>query len=144
LGGIKLNNTKLNNNQITIKQSALYFLDDPIERCLDYLIGMDLIKDNGESYTRDDFREINQNIDSSFQKRGRGGSYTFTIKKEIEKIVLQEVLGAQLGYVEMLCGFGEEGADKAMEKYLWDKTKELDAIEILLEEDNSWYIDTEA
>ena len=139
-----MNNTKLNNNQITIKQSALYFLDDPIERCLDYLIGMDLIKNNGESYTREDFREINQNIDSSFQKRGRGGSYTFTIKKEIEKIVLQEVLGAQLGYVEMLCGFGEEGADKAMEKYLWGKTKELDAIEILLEEDNSWYIDTEA
>ena len=88
-----MNNTKLNNNQITIKQSALYFLDDPIERCLDYLIGMDLIKDNGESYTREDFREINQNIDSSFQKRGRGGSYTFTIKKEIEKIVLQEVIG---------------------------------------------------
>lgn len=139
-----MNNTKLNNNQITIKQSALYFLDDPIERCLDYLIGMDLIKDNGESYTREDFREIYETIERSYQKVGRGGSYTFTIKKEIEKIVLQEVLGAQLGYVEMLCGFGEEGADKAMEKYLWDKTQELNAIEILLEEDNSWYIDTEA
>ena len=139
-----MNNTKLNNNQITIKQSALYFLDDPIERCLDYLIGMDLIKDNGESYTREDFREIYQTIERSYQKVGRGGNYTFTIKKEIEKIVLQEVLGAQLGYVEMLCGFGEEGADKAMEKYLWDKTQELNAIEILLEEDNSWYIDTEA
>lgn len=116
-------------NQITIKQSALFFLDEPIERCVEDLVANNE-KDNGENYTFDEIREIDSNTECIFQKRGRGGNYTFTIKTEMEKIILSRIISSQLEYVEMLCEFGEERASKSMELYLSEKVKECYDLEI--------------
>ena len=123
-------NNIITKNQITIKQSALYFLDEPIERCVEWLVS-NYAKDNNDMYTYDEIRQIDQNTDYTFRKRGRGGSYTITVKTEIEKNVLREIISTQLGFVEMLNdGHGEERASKSMELYLKEKAKECDALEI--------------
>lgn len=120
-------NTK---NQITIKQTALTFLDEPLERCIEWIVS-NYAKDNNDMYTYDEIRQIDQNTEYSFRKIGRGGSYTITVKTEMEKNVLREIISTQLGYVEMLNGgHGEERASKSMELYLREKANECDALEI--------------
>lgn len=121
-------NTK---NQITIKQSALYILDDPLDRAVLRLLENKIVKDNGEQYTRNELINIYNNIETTFKARGRGGSYTFTIKTEIEKQLLEKLNEVSLDYMDLLgTGFSEEGYSKSMETYLWDKWREINDLEI--------------
>jgi len=121
-------NTK---NQITIKQSALNILDEPLERAVLRLLECKIVKDNGEQYTRDELVNIHNNIETTFKARGRGGSYTFTIKTEIEKQILEMLNEVSLDYMDLLgTGFSEEGYSKSMETYLWDKWREINSLEI--------------
>ena len=88
-----------------------------------------------------EFNSINQ----TYKKAGKGYTITYQIQTLRDCELLEEFLGGNLGWQETQNMFGEDLANRPMEKYLDDKLAELRIIEkeIKDQEDNNWFIDTE-
>tara|TARA_R100000742_G_C4186338_1_gene19832 strand:+ start:124 stop:504 length:381 start_codon:yes stop_codon:yes gene_type:complete len=118
--GINLN--LKNKNQITIKESAIECVDDPVERIIDQMVS--------DGYDADGVRKIWANLEFDYRKFGKGGQYTFTIKNEDELKVIQLVVQANCEWLDMQNDFGEEYADRSLGRYLNEKMNEIWELEI--------------
>ena len=105
---------------------------------------LSLIAERENKYYDDIQKEFNQ-INQTYKKAGKGYTITYQIQTLRDCELLEEFLGGNLGWQETQNMFGEDLANRPMEKYLDDKLAELRIIEkeIKDQEDNNWFIDTE-
>ena len=129
-----MNNLK---HTLTVKGGAIDLTGSGEE----YAISL-IAQQENKNYT--DIQKEFNSIDQTYKRVGKGYTITYNITTLRDCELLDAFLSGNLGWQETQNMFGEERSNKAMEKYLWDKVRELDAIRILLEEDNNWFIDTEA
>lgn len=125
------------NNTLTVKGTAIDLTGSGEE----YAISL-IAEQENKNYT--DIQKEFNSIDQTYKRAGKGYTITYHIQTLRDCELLEAFLGGNLGWQETQNMFGEEYSNRKMEEYLQDKLEELRIIEKSLEEDNSWFIDTEA
>lgn len=118
-----MNNKK---HTLTVKGSAIDLTGSGEE----YAIS--LIAEQENKYADDIQKEFNQ-IKQTYKKVGRGYQITYELQTQRECDLIDAFLGGNLGWQETQNMFGEDLANRPMEKYLQDKLDELRIIEEQIE-----------
>ena len=118
-----MNNKK---HTLTVKGSAIDLTGSGEE----YAIS--LIAEQENKYADDIQKEFNQ-IKQTYKKVGRGYQITYELQTQRDCDLIDAFLGGNLGWQETQNMFGEDLANRPMEKYLQDKLDELRIIEEQIE-----------
>lgn len=111
---------------LTVKGSAIDLTGSGEE----YAIS--LIAEQENKYADDIQKEFNQ-IKQTYKKVGRGYQITYELQTQRDCDLIDAFLGGNLGWQETQNMFGEDLANRSMEKYLQDKLDELRIIEEQIE-----------